>query len=399
MKTSFVARQPILDSNKNIYGYELLFRDGEDNSFPSVSDEEATNRLIYDNFFTTSDNRSLLDDKMAFINFSHQSLVNLVPSLLPSEHLVVEILETCEPTSDLLFAIKKLKKRGYKIALDDFVPSPAWRVFLPFIDVIKFDIQAIRFEQVEHFIRKVKGSKIQFLAEKVETEQEYQKSLSIGFELFQGYFFAKPEMLKNSVLTTGDLASIKLFKEISKSDLDLQELEKIFSSDVGLSFNLLRCVNSANVANSIKSIKQAFTFLGDVKLRKFISLVALANVSKDKPEVLYQTSVARGRFCQLLALRHNSGMNSNEAYLAGMLSLLDVMLITPFETIFSSISLEPHIEKALENGSGQLGLFLELAQAYEKADWRTVSQLNSKLNMDPMISNECHYDALSWEVN
>ncbi|WP_150141614.1 YuxH family protein, partial [Candidatus Enterovibrio escicola] len=162
MKYSYIARQPILDKSKRTVGYELLFRDGPKNTFPAIDPEHATSRLLSDHFLST--HYATLGDKLGFVNFPYQSLINKVPTLFPPESLVVEILEDCEPTAELLEAVKEMAGLGYKIALDDFVPSKEWRPFLPCISIIKFDIQAVPLEKAKLFIDRLTGSNIQFLA-------------------------------------------------------------------------------------------------------------------------------------------------------------------------------------------------------------------------------------------
>jgi EAL and modified HD-GYP domain-containing signal transduction protein len=184
LKYSYIARQPILDSDRKTFGYELLFRDGPKNTFPEIDPDKATSRLLSDHFLST--HYQTLGNHVGFVNFPYQSLVNLVPTLFPSDSLVVEVLEDCEPTSELLDAIKKMATQGYRIALDDFVPSKEWQPFLPYVSFIKFDIRIVPIAKAGLFISKLRGSKIKFLAEKVETYDEFEQAKKAGFDYFQG---------------------------------------------------------------------------------------------------------------------------------------------------------------------------------------------------------------------
>ncbi len=161
MKYSYVARQPILDRKKSTIGYELLFRDGPKNTFPDIDPEEATSRLLSDHFLTA--HYSTLGDLLGFVNFPYQSLLNMVPTLFPIKSMVVEILEDCPPTPELLSAIKKMAQLGYKIALDDFIPSNDWKAFLPYISIIKFDIRLVPIPKAKLFINKLRSMKIEFV--------------------------------------------------------------------------------------------------------------------------------------------------------------------------------------------------------------------------------------------
>ena len=299
MKNSYIARQPILNSDKQTVGYELLFRDGPKNTFPEVDPEQATSRLLSDHFLNT--HYETLGDKLGFVNFPYQSLLNRVPTLFPSENFVVEILEDCPPTEELLDAIKDMAAKGYTIALDDFIPNKEWRPFLPYVSLIKFDIRLVPIEKAHIFMKRLKGSNIRFLAEKVETYEEFEQAKEAGFEYFQGYFFSKPEMISKKALEPSFMTVIQLLTEISKQDIDYNAIESLISKDLSLSYKLLTFVNSsAIVQTQIQSFHQALVYLGEDKLRKFISLVSLASTQDSKPDYLYGLSIQRARFCELI---------------------------------------------------------------------------------------------------
>ncbi|MDV7103895.1 HDOD domain-containing protein [Vibrio sp. TH_r3] len=381
MKYSYVARQPILDINKNTVAYELLFRDGPKNTFPEIEPEKATNRLLSDQFL--GDDYSVIGDKLAFVNFPYRSLINQIPGLFPKEKIVVEILEDCQPTDLLLKAIICLEKKGYKIALDDFVPSPEWRRFLPHIHLIKFDIQIVPIEKAQKFIQKLEGSKIEFLAEKVESHQEYQKAVQAGFHYFQGYFFSKPEIIQKKSIEPSFLTIVQLCKVIAADEVDYREVEHIITGDVTLSYKLLRYVNSSSLLSSpIQSFHQALAYLGEQKLRKFVSLVAVASSDRDKPESLYSLSIQRARFCELISQTACGPNQRSQAFLTGMFSLLDSLLDQPLELIVHSIPIDQAIKSALLERKGVLGDILTMVTAYESADWETAHTLQTKLNLD-----------------
>ena len=181
---SYIARQPILNRNKQTVGYELLFRDGPENCFPNIGDEQATNRLLNDNFFSSAGEAQLTSGKRAFVNFPYSSIVSGTPLLFPKQSFIIEILENCEPTDELFEAIKKLHQKGYTLALDDFIPNKQWTRFFPYIHIIKFDIRIISIEKAARFIQFYKEkTKLRFLAEKVETQEEYQQAYDAGFDL------------------------------------------------------------------------------------------------------------------------------------------------------------------------------------------------------------------------
>ncbi|WED25570.1 EAL domain-containing protein [Vibrio sp. DW001] len=395
MEYSYVARQPILDTEKNTVAYELLFRDGPRNSFPEIEPEKATNRLLSDQFLG-SEYRAI-GDKLGFVNFPYESLINQVPTLFPKDKIVVEILESCKPTDELLAAIIALKNKGYKLALDDFVPSPAWKRFLPHIQIIKFDIQIVPIIKAKKFIERLKGSKIEFLAEKVETYQEYQDAIAAGFTYFQGYFFSRPEMIQQKSIKPSILTVVQLCKAIATEEVNYTEIERIVAADVTLSYKLLRYVNSSALLSSqIQSFRQALAYLGEGKLRKFVSLVAIASTEASKPESLYSLSIQRARYCELITLCADRKDQSSQAFLTGIFSLLDSLLDQSLETIVDSIPIDDAIKNALLSHEGELGNILKLAIAYEHADWETVNDISDLLQIDKECLAESYGQAIEW---
>jgi len=395
LKYSYIARQPILDRKRKTFGYELLFRDGPKNTFPEIDPDKATSRLLSEHFLTT--HYQTLGNLIGFVNFPYQSLVNLVPTLFPANNLIVEVLEDCEPTAELLAAIREISKQGYKIALDDFVPRKEWQPFLPYVSIIKFDIRTFPIEKAAIFIGKLKASKIRFLAEKVETYQEFEQAKKAGFHYFQGYFFSKPEMIRRKALEPSFLSVIQLCKEIAKEDIDYKALEALISKDLSLSFKLLTFVNSSSLISSkIQSFKQAIVYLGEQRLRQFVSIVAIASTDESKPNYLYGLSIQRARFCELIWSKFQQPGESGSAFLTGMFSLLDSLLDRPLDSIVKEMPVNENIKTALTQGDGLLGDILALSKAYEQADWQQVTVLGNRLHLNDEVMSECYDDAVKW---
>jgi EAL and modified HD-GYP domain-containing signal transduction protein len=395
LQYSYIARQPILDAHKNLVAYELLFRDGPNNKFPDIEAEQATSRLLSEHFFAVHNQDS--QQVRTFVNFPYQSLINLVPTLLPKENLVVEILEDCEPNQELLNAVKILHHQGYCLALDDFIPSPKWKVFLPYISIIKFDIRLVPINKAKILLDKLKHTPIQFLAEKVETHGEFELALEAGFSLFQGYFFSKPELIRNKKIDPSVITIIQLCKEVAKTNIDFNAIEALMTKDVSLSFKLLTLVNdSANMALEITSFKQAIVYLGEQKLRKFISLLAIASTANDKPQYLYNLSLQTARFCELMATQTQGKINPASAFLSGMFSYLDSLLDQPLEELLNAIHVEKSVKQALLSHSGSLGLLIRLAKAYDKADWHTVQDISEQLELNIEQVASCYDNAIAW---
>lgn len=395
LKYSYIARQPILNKDKQTVGYELLFRDGPKNTFPEIDPEQATSRLLSDHFLST--HYATLGDKLGFVNFPYQSLLNKVPTLFPAESLVVEILEDCPPTPELLAAVKEMHELGYTIALDDFVPSKEWKTFLPYVSIIKFDIRAVPIPKAQMFMDRLAGSNIAFLAEKVENYDEFAQALKAGFDYFQGYFFSKPEMIQRKSLEPAFMTVIQLLTEIAQPELDYQKIESLITKDVTMSYKLLTYVNSSSlVQNKIQSFKQALAYLGEEKLRKFISLVAIASTQDDKPEYLYGLSIQRARYCELLIRKQPEQVGMGQAFLVGMFSLLDSLLDRPIDQIVNEIPVDETIKLALIKGEGILGRLLSLVIAYEQAEWSKVQSLCTELKLERSAMSECYDQSVKW---
>ncbi|CDT02051.1 EAL and HDOD domain-containing protein [Vibrio coralliirubri] len=395
MKYSYVARQPILDTGKKTIGYELLFRDGPKNTFPEVEPELATSRLLSDHFLSTHYNT--LGDKLGFVNFPYASLINLVPTLFPKESLVVEVLEDCEPTDELLAAIKTIFDAGYTIALDDFVPSKAWKRFLPYVSIIKFDIRLTPIAKAAMFMNSLKGLDIKFLAEKVETYEEYQEAKKAGFTYFQGYFFSKPEMIQTRALNPAFLTTVQLLKEIAHDPIDFGEVERLITLDVTMSYKLLTYVNSAGGSpTTIRSFRQALIYLGEQKLRKFVSLVAIASAKEDKPDSLYGLAVIRARQCELLVEKMNVKVEPGQAFLTGMFSLLDSLFDQPLKQVLDSVPIDIEIKQALIQRKGVLGAVLAMVVAYEQARWDEATRIRQLLKLSEAQLGQAYDEATTW---
>ncbi|MGF1770838.1 EAL domain-containing protein [Vibrio wakamikoensis] len=395
MKYSYIARQPILDSEQKTVGYELLFRDGPNNTFPDIDPELATNRLLSEHFLAT--HYSTIGDKLGFVNFPYQSLVNLVPTLFPKENLVIEILESCEPTAELLAAIKKMSQAGYTIALDDFVPRKEWLPFLPYTSIIKIDIRQYSLKKAQALIERLRPHNITFLAEKVETYEEFELAKQVGFDQFQGYFFSRPQLIRRKQIKPSFLTVVQLCKEIANQDINYDELERLISLDVTLSYKLLTFVNASYLIRSeIKSFKQALVYLGEERLRKFISLVAITSTQDDKPDSLYSLSIQRARFCELLLSDMNTNLDEGLGFLTGMFSLLDSLFDQPLEELVEKMPIDHMVKSALVTKQGTLGNILSLVKAYENADWMTVIAYRDKLEVSDEKLAKHYDDAIKW---
>ncbi len=365
------ARQPILDINKELYAYELLFRDGITNAFPDIDGNEATSKIVAGSQFDFSLS-DFTGPNPAFINFTLETLEKKFPTLIPKEDLVVEILETERPGKRLLAEVKELHGLGYTIALDDYIHEPVWRHFYPFIEIIKVDFLTTTLEQIKAICSAIVGfPHIKLLAEKVETHEQHELAIELGFTYFQGYFFARPEAMKVKSLSPAQFSLAELLYETSKPELDLPKITNVFEMDVNLSYKLLRYSNSAIFRRraEISTIKQALVTLGKAELQKFISILFSAQMVSDKPPELMAMSLCRAKFLEGLAKNSAKVDSESVAFLTGMMSLIDVIIGESMESAMKKLPLGVEIKMALLKGEGPLATLLDVAKNYEQTQW------------------------------
>lgn len=380
----YAARQPILHADKSLFAYELLFRDSLENTFPNINEDEATAKMVASLQFNLGLD-SLLPNTLAFINFTHNSLLDGYPLMLPKEQIVVEILETVKPGKKLLNACIDLKKKGYIIALDDYIHQNVWLHFYPYVDIIKIDYQETSHHQILQIIEAIKPfPNIKLLAEKIENQQEYLQALEYGCCYFQGYFFSKPELIKNTALTPSQMAIAKLMAEMAKEEPNIKLISQAFESDVSLSFKLLRYAQSPifKRTKQIETIKQAIVVLGQNELRRFVSLLFTAQFSEGKPAELTVMSLSRAHYCELLTEYSNQRDGIASAFLVGLLSLLDAMLDADIAELMAKLPISQAIKDSIVLRQGEQAQYLMLSEFFENGQWSDVNRLCENLDVN-----------------
>jgi len=301
---TFVARQPIIDRNEKIFAYELLFRQGNETSYSSVDGDKATGDVISNSFLTIGMD-TLTGGKRGFINFTTNLIKNKIAYSLPKEYVGIEILENIEPDQEIILACKELKEAGYLIVLDDFVFEPKFRPLIELADIIKVDFLSTDVQERRNIIRRLGSGKIKFLAEKVETRDDFEQALQMGYSYFQGYYFYKPVVISGKAIPLFKLNYLRLMGEINNPNVDFDKITAFIRGDVSLSYNLLKFINSSvfGFKTKINSIKQALVLLGLSEVRKWASIMVLQNLGEDKPDALIVNSVVRATFGEALALK------------------------------------------------------------------------------------------------
>ena len=393
----FVARQAIFNRRQKVVAYELLFRDSPKNFFPDIAEGQATARLIMENQLNLG-TRHITSGKKALINIGPESLELDLCAFLPCQDVVIELLESIEPTDTNYELCRELFHSNFNLALDDFVYKPQWDRFLKLVKLIKFDITITPLDDIHPIIKKLKDHKqIKLLAEKIETQQEYEVAAGMGFDYFQGYFFAKPTMMKHNDIDYNYGLVVAIYAEIMKPNPDLTAIAQLFELDAALAYKLLRLINSGvfPIQSKIASLKQALVYLGQERLKKFVSLIVTAHTAGKKPAELMQVCVVRARFCELIAkkvAKHQSG----ESFLTGLFSLLDAILDQPMSLLVEKLPFQDEIKAALLEEKNTLYYILKVVKAYETGSWWALEQAVIFLNIQSDILPELYQKSVDW---
>lgn len=396
----FVARQAIFNRKQNVVAYELLFRNSAENFFPDIEEGQATARLIMENQLNLG-TRHITSGKTALINIGPDSLKHNLCDFLPCKDVVIELLETIEPTDDNYQLCRELFHKNYKLALDDFVYNEHWERFLKFIKLVKFDIAQTPLSDIAEIVEKLKQhKKIKILAEKIETQADYHQAHKMGFDYFQGYFFAKPTMHEQQDIDYNYALVVAIYAQVMKSSPDIKQISALFEADAALAYKLMRLINSGvfPIQSKISSIKQALVYLGHERLKKFVSLIVTAHTAGKKPAELMQVCVVRARFCELIAKQVSKSL-AGEAFLTGLFSLLDAILDQPMSLLVEKLPFPDDIKAALLNEKNTLYYILNVVQAYETGSWWTLEKAVILLNVKSDVLPGLYNQAVDWADN
>jgi len=369
---TFVARQPVFTPDKKIFGYELLFRLSLDNVFPNIDGSAATSGVLSNTFFSFGLN-DILAGKPGLVNFTRDLLLKQTPLLFPKEHIIIEVLEDVEPEPGIIDALKAFKSQGFRIALDDFVYDRKFKEMIQLCDMIKFDIMATPLDTLGPVLKSLGNElkHITLLCEKVETHQEFEQAKAMGFRLFQGYFFSKPEVLSRKGLAGSQAANLKLLNEVSKQEPALDVIEGMIKNDVAISFKLLTFINSAYFKRptAVDTIKDAITFMGLQELKKFINVVVVSGMNPGKPNELIRSSVIKARMCEQCAHIIKTRFTPEELFTVGLFSTMDAILDMPMEDILEKIALSEKIKDALLGKDRIFSQLNDLVTSFEHGQW------------------------------
>ncbi|MNM87494.1 EAL domain protein [compost metagenome] len=394
----FLARQPIFDKKNKIIAYELLFRTGMLNKYNSVDGDNATIEVIKNTLFNFGIEK-IAKSKKVFINFTENILKSNILDLLSPEYVVVEILEDIEPTLEIINICKKLKEMKYTIALDDFVFHNKYKSLMEFVDIIKVDFRITKGEERKEVIKKIKNKNIKFLAEKVETIEEFNDAVKYGYSYFQGYYLSKPVVISGKKIPENKIIHMRLLEELNSKDFSLEKVEELIKKDISLSYKLLRIVNSAEfgLKHKVTSIKQALSYTGEIQVKKWLYLVSIKAIGDDRPDFIIFESLARAKFSELIFLKTRFRKDSFNAYLIGMLSLVDVILEKPIDEILEEILVDEEVKSALiGEKNNKYGFLLSLILNYEQGKIDKIFELMEYFNISTDELRSSYMEAIEW---
>ncbi len=391
--TRYIARQPILNRDQETHGYELLFRSGPDNFFGASDGDKATCDTI--DFSLLFGSTALTGGLPAYINCTRNVLLQDIVTLLPRDRIVVEVLENVLADEETLAACDRLRRAGYLIALDDYVPTPDTMRLLPFADLVKVDILATGAARQAAIAADMRRRGIRLLAEKVETSEQFQFALRLGFHYFQGYFFCRPQTLTMQDIPCAKLSYVQVLSIASRDVYEVGELEQAILREPSLCYRLLRYLNSAAFGLfPVRSIRHALSLLGQREIRKWVSIVVAISIASDRPDELISSALVRARTCEALA--ELCGVDSNGAFMVGIMSLMDAILDRPMGVVISQLPLTAECKEALGGSQNALGKLLNLAICCERGAWDKISTLATEHGLSEDAILDIHRDACRW---
>jgi len=394
-----VARQPIFEHGHGLFGYELLYRrdsavgraDGDD---LHMSAEVIVSSLLGIGL------HNIAGSGLAFVNFSRAELLNESWRLLDPNAVVIELLETVERTEETIAACRRMVNAGFRLALDDYVYDQKSTALLDLASIVKLDVLGYTPSELERVTRQVVPSGVRLLAERVETAVIRDRCVDLGYQLFQGYLFSKPETLTKTDVNPGQLAIMRLLNLLQDPMTTDSALEAAFQGDLGLCYKLLRIVNAAAMGGGgISSVPHAVRLVGRETLHRWLAVILVASLGTkgDITQELALTAICRARMCELLASRsHGERRHTASAFIVGLLSLLDVLLEVPMDTILSRLELTSEVRGALLQREGPLGTSLRIVEQYEHANWDGARQLATASGVSDDALPDLYIDALQW---
>lgn len=396
----FLATQPIFDRNNQVFGYEILYRENEKNRFSEETDADFASGNALVRCFLDFGLPTLTNNTCAFVNFTAEFIKNEIATIFPKEQLVIEILESVKITPEVLDACYRLKKRGYLLAIDDFVYQPGYDQLIPLTDIIKVDFRQSSEAEQAKIIQKFKRPGLHFLAEKVETKEERDRAREQGYDYFQGYFYAKPAVNRTKQLSPYSPSHVRLFELLNQPEPEFSQIIRLVENDLAFSYQLLRLINSAFYAprQAITSIPLAISALGIEELRKWLYITFISGLRDDKPGELVRASLLRGKFMEKLAEKSGHPEEKSIMLTVGMFSLLDVLLDCPMSEAIRDMHFPHEIKNVLLGVTEEsfLSRCYEITIYYRQGLWQEAMQQAEQIGITPAMLRNAYQYALRW---
>jgi len=392
----FLARQPILTHERHLYAYEILSRYGPENYCrPKPGSSVSENAM--DELFLMGI-RTMTDGLPAFVNCTRDFLVQDYLTLMPRELVVGEILETVAPDADVLAACKRMKDLGYRLALDDYCGSSEMQPLLDIADFVKIDVLLMSMDGQKRVVHQCHKLGIPTIAEKVETDQQFQSCREIGYDFFQGYFFCRPQIVGRRSVPANKTVYLKLLQAANEPTFDINKLSNIFKRDVSLSYRLLRYLNSAAFAfrAEIHSIPHALSMLGERAMRKWISLVSVAALGDEVADSLLRLPLLRAMFCEQIGLKVGMIREANELFLLGLLSVMDALLNVPMAVVLQDLTVHEEIKKALLGRTSRYRPIFEVVLDYESGTWEQLEESCRRCGLHENFLPDLYLQSVRW---
>lgn len=393
-----IARQPILTADENVFGYELFFRESQQDDHFNSNVESATRATI--DTLNVIGLDVLCDGQLAFVNFTRKMLLEEYFLLLPPGGVVVEVQENIPADEEVLRACQRLKLRGYAMALDNFVLGDVRERLIQYADFIKVDLTTVPSAENSVLAANYASEQCRMVAQKVETRQELTKAKTSGFTLFQGYFFRHPERMRARQIPANQATYLLLLQAISKPEADFEEIENLIKREPSLCYRLLRYLNSPllGMSSPVSSVRHALNLLGERELVRWIRMATTLVMGREKSSDLVLSSLVRARFCELIVPKIKRV--DSDVFLMGMLSMMDAILEVPIGVVIEKLSLDPNTKAQLLGGKTgvvtPLSPIYDLMIAREAGDWEKVTSLGKKLDLSLYFMNSAYNDAMRW---
>ncbi|MDA1313364.1 MAG: HDOD domain-containing protein [Acidobacteria bacterium] len=385
-----VARQPIYDRALEVVAYELLFRsDALSKTMDHPDGDQATAQVVLNTFVEMGLDR-VVDSKRAFINFTRNWLLGDFGHLFPPERVVIEVLEGIRPDEPVLEAVAALSAQGYSIALDDFVYQDRFHPLLELANIVKIEVNGRTQLDLEDKVRQLRSYRVELLAEKIETHEEFETCRDLGFSYFQGYFLCKPRIISGRRSPTSRLSLLRLLAELNAPNADFGQLASLISQDVSLSYKLLRIANSPLrvVRREFKCVQEALQHMGLNPVRRWASILLLAGLD-DKPRELTTIAMLRANMCERIAMAMGRG-DTEVFFLVGLFSILDALLDLAMLDVLEALPLSREVHDALLSSRGEHGHVLRCVLDYEHAEWGRLSHSG----LEQSLVAQAYLDAL-----